>query len=153
MSLASRNPVRSIGMSPWSGGLNTGHFQSTFGGQQVYTSFSGVVVDTLVLAGGGRLDSVFRYTVGSGSPVIFYDGHVATSGGPFSTSGHKVLGILRSDVAVLSGVLTPVGSPQNVPINFGFPFFSGLIAAPIGSGTPSFSATYTPEASGFPAIP
>ncbi len=149
MSLSTRNPIRMAGMSPFSGGINTGQVNNTWGGQQVFSNLSGVAVDTLVWSGGGRLDTMCALNVGlSGRSVIFYDATAPTSGGPFQTSGNKVLAVLAARVGVqtISGSAVPTwdGSIYTV----GAPFFSGLYVAPLnGSGVGGFNCTFTPEAS------
>lgn len=128
-----------------SGNMDTGQMLETFGGGQVFTSFSGVVVDTVVQSGPGRLDTVMAYaTLLSGRGVIFYDSAVATSGGPFSASGHKVVGVISPAWnQSASGFLNNVGAGE--PMRPGMPFFSGLVAAPGvgGSGGPSWTISYT----------
>lgn len=148
MSLSSRNPVRFGGMGFWSGSVNTGQLQTTPGGQQVYTSFSGVGADTQIFAGAGRLDGGIQLTAAtSGRTVVFYDGAVATSGGPFSASGHKIVGFLPAQQPPANS--GQVNILNGVPFVWGYPFFSGLNAAAVGgSGGPSFTVTYTPEGSG-----
>src|SRR5580693_7156563 len=75
----------------YASGLNaTGSSQSTVSGPG----------DFQIQSGNGRLDMVFvnpSQTLGglpnitSGASVVFYDGAVATSGGPYQASGHRVL--------------------------------------------------------------
>lgn len=145
MSTPRRRPTFLAGSPRSSGDVQTGELNWTRGGGRVYTSFSGVIVDTLVYSGGGRLNTltVFdTYPLASGGGAYFYDGHVATSGGPFSTSGHQILGIIFPYTSGTSTIGTPIGQP--IPIDM--PFRSGLIAAPFGgSGGPGFTISYTPE--------
>lgn len=118
----------------------------TAGGQQSYTSFSGIGADVLITGSGGRLDAILQYTApASGRAVIFYDAAVATSGGPFSASGHKVVGVIPTGVHPQnSGQIVPFTGGTLVPQT---PFFSGLVAAAVASGTPSFSVFWSPEPS------
>lgn len=152
MSFRTRKPVRMAGALIQSGNVDTGAVVMEKAGSRVYTSFSGVAVDTSIHAGQGKLNQAFYFTqIASGRGVIFYDGHAVTSGGPFSASGHKVLGILPMHAAdaYFSGVeRNPISYP-GVVNQYDFPYYSGLIAAPLaGSGNASFSVSYSPDAAG-----
>ena len=143
-------PQQTIGASINSGYVNTGEFNNNTGGQSVYTSFSGIIVDTMIYSGGGRFKSVEVISnINSGQSTVFYDAHVVTSGGPFSTSGHRILGIIPPVWVVgASGVINEFAKPGNRQVKDA-PFFSGLAVAVISSGAPSFTAQYTPDTSGF----
>ena len=146
MSVGTRAPLRMMG-AVISGAPNTSEVRMTRGGDFVFSSLSGVAVDTLVVSGPGRLNTVTRLTVASGSAVVFYDGNIATSGGPFAVSGHLALGtILQPIVPAVSGLFYQAVFPaygQPMPVDM--PFKNGLIAAPAGSGTPSFCASFSLE--------
>lgn len=149
MSLQTRNPLAVKGATIQSGFLATGEVRINRGGEQVYTSFSGVGTATLIYSGGGRLNSVAVLgSINSGQLTYFFDGTAATSGAPFSTSGHKVVGYIppvwREGA---SGVVNPASAPGLVT-NWDMPFFSGLYAAPLASGSVGFTCSYTPETSG-----
>lgn len=149
MSVPSRAPLRMAGAVVNALFPNTGEVRFTRGGDQTFWSQSGVAVDTQVFSGAGRLNTITRLTQASGAGVYFYDGIIATSGGPFAASGHKVIG------AIIQPIPLPLtGSGTNnvfqwqgvgVPLAVDMPFSSGLIMAPIGSGTPSFNFSWTPE--------
>lgn len=133
-----------------SGTPNTGQVQYTLGGQRTYSKMSGVVgPDVNIWVGGGRLDAVFLHDSAmnalSGLAVVFYDSAVAVSGGPLSTSGHKIVGVIGPLPAQtgISGGLLKGGQIQNV----GFVFTSGLCHTTV-SGQPGFSASFTPVVSG-----
>lgn len=112
-------------------------------GDVVYTAFSGVGVDTLIVGGPGKLNQIVTwdtYPLASGGGVMFYDSAVATSGGPFGTSGHQFLGCIFPYTSGSANIGTPVGQP----VVFDMPFANGLVAAPIGgSGGPAFAVSYT----------
>lgn len=152
MSFRTRKPVRMAGALIQSGNIDTGAVAMERAGSRVYTSFSGIGVDTLIHSGQGKLNQAFHYTqIASGRGVIFYDGAAVTSGGPFSASGHKVLGILpmHAAAAYFSGVERNPMSYPGVINQYDFPYYSGLIAAPLaGSGHASFSVSYSPDAVG-----
>ena len=150
MSLQTRNPVRMAGACVNSGSVNTGEVAMTRGGGQTYTSFSGVIADVLILAGGGRLNSTLVYnTIVSGQGVIFYDSAVATSGGPFSTSGHKVVGFIPPVWHQAASGVVSVAATPGVVNQVDMPFANGLVARAVASGSVSFSVSYTPETSGY----
>jgi len=147
MSVTTRNPLRTAGANLNSGNVNTGQLPNTQGGGRNYSAGSGVAVDTLIFSGAGRLDVVVQTTqLASGRGVVFYDGNIATSGGPFTTSGHVVLAVIQPTFspAVWSG--TVPRADWSDPRYPAAPFFSGLIAAPKpDSGTCSFALSFTPE--------
>lgn len=139
--------MRLLGAVPNSGWANTGEQRYTRGGEVTYSSWSGVAVDTLVVSGPGRLNSLTRLSVASGGVIVCYDGNIATSGGPFATSGHRVLGVvLQPLVPAISGFNnTPQFATYGVPVQVDMPFANGLIAACVASGTPAFNLSYTVE--------
>jgi hypothetical protein len=151
MSLTNRNPLGFQGAVTNSGNMgNTGQSTWTQGGGQVFSQLSGITAATLIASGGGRLDRIqWLVPMQSGQGVIFYDSAVATSGGPFQTSGHKVLGFLPPTVnpalALASGLASTV-APYPFIDYPGAPFFSGLCAAITPgtvSGTGGFVAQFT----------
>ena len=150
MSFQTVNPLAMKGASIQSGFVNTGEVRWTRGGEQMYWANSGVGVATLIYSGTpGRLNSILILgELQSGQAVVFVDAAVATSGMPFVTSGHKPVGyvppIWREGA---SGVINPTSTPGQI-IVCDMPFFSGLYACPVASGTPSFAVSYTPETSG-----
>lgn len=149
MSLRTRSPMRTAMFTPTSGDLNTGQFRNTNGGQQIYTSFSGIAAGAVLIAGsGGRLDTILALTTNSGPAILFYDAPVATSGGPFSTSGHRIVGILPAlyPTALPSGQFMLYNVPPfSAPALCGAPFYSGLVAQALASGNIPFQVTYTSE--------
>lgn len=132
-----------------SGTPNTGQILQTLGGSHVAMRYSGVVgPDINLWVGGGRLDNAMLYSLAapgtlaaSGQPVIFYDSAVAVSGGPLSTSGHKVVGVLRA--GNISSGLTLYGEVRQ----FGAVFTSGLCFT-TRSGQGAWTASFTPAISG-----
>ena len=149
MSFRSRSPMRTAMFTPTSGDINTGQFRNTEGGQVIYTSFSGVGAAPVLIAGsGGRLDTYMITVANSGPGIIFYDAPVATSGGPFSTSGHRVLAVIPPvyPSALPSGqFMLYTVPPFSAPAKCGSPFYSGLVVQALGSGNLPFFCTYTPE--------
>lgn len=141
MSTPIRRPLFMAGTPRSSGDIQTGEVNMTRGGNRTYTATSGVAVDTLIYAGAGRLNTAFAYTRISGH-VIFYDAGTAVSGGPFA--GNKVLGYIGDNMVGISGVAQRLLA---TPIAFDMPFQSGLVAAPVGSGGPSFTLSFIPESS------
>lgn len=167
MSLSTRNPLRLAGANVNSGQPNTGELPFIRGGMACASIFSGTAnlsgviptcttafgvpdsaggYDLKLVSGAGRLNSVLAFnSIQSGQTVTFYDGAVATSGGPFSASGHKIIGVMPS-VFQQGGAS---GFNQQIiftgqPFNVDFPFTSGLIVAQ-KSGQGGFSVTYTVE--------
>lgn len=147
MSVPTRSPLRMAGAILNSGGLNTGEVNFADGGERTYWSASGVAADTLIQSGAGRLNVVTQLTqLASGRAVIFYDSAIATSGGPFSASGHKALFTIQPTFSpgVWSGVAPR--ADWNLPQKPQMAFQSGLVAAPVvNSGTCSFAVGYTLE--------
>lgn len=154
MSLTGKSPARQASWCGHSGNMDTGQLLSTQGGGKLGSwQPSGLSLDTLIQSGPGRLDTILLTTYfQSGRGVIFYDSAVATSGGPFSASGHTIVGILPPAINVgvgfVSGTLTGALPWTGEPYRPGMPFFSGLVAAPwpagaTGSGTHGFSVSYT----------
>lgn len=147
MSTPKTKPCFVAGTPRNSGDVQTGEIATTQGGGRVYTSFSGLVGgDALIYTGAGRLNQILvTANLTSGKTVVFYDSAVATSGGPFSASGHKVVGVIGPVWHPgASGVINPYSQPGGA-LGAGLPFQSGLCAGCIASGTPSFSVSYTPE--------
>ena len=154
MSLTGKSPTRTAQWCGHSGNMDTGQQMQTAGGGKcgAWTP-SGLGVDTLIQSGPGRLDTVLLTTYfQSGRGVIFYDSAVATSGGPFSASGHIIVGLIppavNAGVGVVSGSFAGIAGWTGEPYRPGMPFFSGLCAAPwpagaTGSGTHGFSVSYT----------
>ena len=151
MSSPFQKPTILAGTPGTSGDLGTKEQRITDGGERRAMYLSGVAVDTLAFSGAGRLDRTFVITnLVSGRPVTFYDGHVATSGGPFSASGHVVIGVIGPVWHPGgSGIVNDFSQPGS-PVNWQTPFFSGLIVAPgpAGSGTCGFGFSYTPDPTG-----
>ena len=74
---------------------------------------------------------------------------IATSGMPLVNSGHKVVGLIPPVWRVgASGALT-LGSQEGLKSQFDIPFSSGLVACPLASGTPAFTASWTASRSGY----
>jgi hypothetical protein len=137
-----------------SGSIDTGQVLFTQGGQKLGAWIqSGLGVDTVIQSGPGRLDTILLTTyLQSGRGAIFYDSAVATSGGPFSASGHLIVGILppavNVGIGIISGTTTGIVPWTGEPYRPQMPFFSGLVAAPwpaagTASGTHGFSVSYT----------
>lgn len=156
MSIQTRNPVRFLGGVQQSGAKATGESPWTQGGQETYTSFSGLGVATLIYSGaagmvGGRLNYVqITNAIQSGFAVHICDAAVATSGGPFSTSGHKILWTIPGMNPAGAGAsgIGYVVNPQAFQGAYAFPsmpFTNGLVAFPVASGGPSFTLSFTPE--------
>lgn len=145
MSVTSRNPLRMAGAAVNSGNVNTGEVGFTTGGGQVYSAgLSGITVDTLIFSGAGRLNNISVLTnLVSGRAVVFYDGAVATSGGPFALSGHKVLATIPTGWRESGYVNTLSQAGSVLPVQM--PFQSGLIAANQASGAVGWSVSFTPE--------
>lgn len=154
MSSATRSPMRVLAGTNQSGFINDGIQQTTPGGQYSYTSFSGLGAATLIASGPGRLNSVLVIAnLQSGRPVFFVDAHAVTSGMPFSTSGHKIVGVIPEMMTAGAGasglpyIINPLalaGASQAL----GFSFNSGLVACPLVSGGgPSFTVNWTPAKS------
>ena len=172
MSVTTRNPLRMVGATLHSGGVNTAEEQGTLGGSMRATIFSGMPsgagaggvapatgamvngvntaggADTLIYAGAGRLKDVLlhaSYPSLSGITLQFYDaGGAVTSGGPFAASGHAVVASIPGPYGVSGQQAVQIG-----PIGFDVPFNSGL-AVHVTSGHPGFTVTFTPEVN--PAI-
>lgn len=93
----------------------------------------------LIWSGAGRLNTLIPHAPGlSGVAVKFYDSAIATSGGPFSASGHVVLGSITPntlDIATRNGLDV---------IRLNVPFTSGLVAQG-ASGMPGWTAIFTPD--------
>ncbi len=144
-----------------SGDLKTGELAHIRGGGRIASLYSGAVAPTLTSApgsvaggsdvlffsGAGRLNAVIiQSSIApslSGVGLQFYDSAVPTSGGPFSSSGHKLLfnALLAYGNSGQQGAFGPFGV-----INVDAPFQSGLCYNS-KSGQPAFSVAYTPEVS------
>ncbi len=146
MSVPVKNPCFVAGTPLASGSLQDGAVYTTTGGGRAYTALSGVTADTLIFSGAGRLNAIsVLNNIVSGQQVIFYDAAVATSGGPFAASGHKVVGTIPPVWhPAASGVINPAAAPGFVN-NVNFPFQSGLCVANRASGTAGWSVAFTPE--------
>jgi hypothetical protein len=165
MALATKLPVRFAGACVNSGNVNTGEQNQTYGGGQSATIFSGMVsgvnllaapfaipntpaqgADVQFVSGGGRLKDILINGLASGQACVFYDAALATSGGPFVASGHKVLGVIPAGTVV--GAV--FGNPQGITavpgqvIALDMPFNSGLCCN-LRSGIPGFTVSWTPE--------
>jgi len=150
MSEPIRRPQFVAGTPRKSGDLQTGEILVNRGGMETFTNFSGTAAgnDVAITSGAGRLHDVLQHVqMISGQSVLIYDGAVATSGGPFSASGHKVLAVIPSTYrgGAVSGVAATEWDAR--PIVIDRPFYSGLIAA-TRSGTPGFSVSFTRQLSG-----
>lgn len=134
-----------------SGAPNTGQCNFSFGASRTFSKFSGVVgPDNNLWVGGGRLmwgaAIPSADAIQSGIPVLFYDSAIAASGGPFSASGHKVIGVLRGGGGgeqIVSGELNNYGTRRD----FETVFTSGLCAT-TASGQFGYFACFTPVTSG-----
>lgn len=114
--------------------------------------------DILLFSGAGRLDWLLphTHTMASGVqlPIVFYDAGVTSSGGPFASSGHKILGFFPFTVAPVSGAPVTGQAGANsgqvcypaptTPITIDCPFQSGLAVA-LKSGQCGFTVGFTPE--------
>lgn len=151
MANTTQNPTRLVGGIISSGFINTGETRFIEGGEATFTALSGVNVAAVVFSGAGRFNGhIVISNLASGQPVLFVDAvPIATSGMPFATSGHKVVGLIPPVWRVgASGNLT-TNSQEGLRVRFDAPFFSGLVACPLASGTPSFTCVFTPERSGY----
>ena len=122
------------------------------GGQMSPHNVSGIGVDTLVVSGPGRLDTMLLTNfLQSGRGVVFYDAAVATSGGPFAASGHRILGVIPPATNTglqASGIPGGAVAWDGIPKPCGSPFHSGVVAAPwpagaTASGTHGYAISYT----------
>jgi hypothetical protein len=146
MSTPIKKPCFLAGTPLHSGSVQTGEVNITRGGGRAHTSMSGVTADTLIFSGAGRLNTIQALTqLASGRSAIFYDSCVATSGGPFSASGHKVVGVLppTQQPAMWSGHITDLDYLK--PIQVDMPFQSGLCVGNVSSGTAGWTISFTPE--------
>lgn len=104
--------------------------------------------ELLICSGAGRLLNILQHAqLASGLPVFFYDAAVATSGGPFYTSGHKIIGLVPPTWP--GGALGVASSGTFVPFNgavltVDMPFQSGLCVN-LRSGQPGWTISYTVE--------
>ena len=151
MSDSTRNPMRVIGGILDSGFVQTGEQRTTNGGEATYSAMSGVNVATVIFSGAGRLNrSLVTAQLVSGQAIQLIDAEpIATSGMPLLNSGHKMIGLIAPIWRVgASGALT-LSSQEGLWNDIQVPFFSGLLACPLASGTPGFSLSYTPSRSGY----
>ena len=147
MSQPIKKPCFIDGTPRSSGDVQTGEIQHVRGGGRAFTNFSGTAAgnDVLIYSGAGRLNSILQHTqMQSGQTVYFYDSAIATSGGPFAASGHKIVGILPATWSQGAPGSGAINQQTGQPLNVDFPFQSGLVAA-TRSGTPGFSVSYTVE--------
>lgn len=146
MSIPVKNPTFLAGTPRSSGDVQTGELQHVRGGGRAVTFMSGLPLgDSMIFSGAGRLNSILQHTqMASGLAVVLYDGALATSGGPFGLSGHKVIGIVPPTWAggVQGSGSTTVFTGQ--PVNVDMPFQSGLLVN-LRSGQPGFTVSFTPE--------
>ncbi len=147
MSVPVSRPCYIAGTQNSSGDVGTAELRFTQGGGRAFTQWSGSVADNdvLIFSGAGRLNTLLQITqLVSGQAVVFYDSAIATSGGPFAASGHKIVGIIPSTFpggAWSGNLIVPW---TGAPVIVGMPFQSGLCAA-TRSGTPGFTAGYSVE--------
>ena len=120
------------------------HQLQTTGGTKNWAIYSGSAAlnDQLVVSGTGRLASVTLHQsvlAMSGVGLQIYDSNIATSGGPFAASGHKIF----------ANPLTPQGvSGQHLPAGVPFPvgtYYETGICVATRSGQPGVTLSYTPE--------
>lgn len=165
MSVANRNPLTMAGAQIFSGGPRTGEMQFVRGGALAGSLYSGALFsgttqpvasigavqlsnggEMLFWSGAGRLNSVLTHAVQStqsGTPIIFYDSAVLTSGAPFAASGHKILSVVNApSTAPASGISISTAIPGRIEVDM--PFASGL-SVHVASGCVGFTATWTPE--------
>ena len=130
-----------------SGDVQTGEIATTHGGGRTFARLSGIIGgDALIYSGAGRLNSILICNqITSGQAVLFYDSATATSGGPFTASGHKVVGLIpyvwREGA---SGIINPNSAPGTTLFPE-MPFQSGLVVAVTNSGCPGFTVAFTVE--------
>lgn len=147
MSLPVVKPCVVTGTPRSSGDVQTGEIATTHGGGRTFMRLSGLIGgDALIQSGAGRLNSILVLNnLTSGQSVLFYDSATATSGGPFATSGHRVVGIIppvwREGA---SGVINANSAP-GISLFPEMPFQSGLCVAIVASGGPGFTVSYTVE--------
>lgn len=154
--LPTAKPQIMAGTSLRSGDPNTGQILMTTGGGRAHTVYSGTAGgDANIVVGGGRVDKGILFhsiiPVLSGVPVILYDSAVATSGGPFAASGHKIVGILQHPPvhgnSNVSGVFESTRHLAALLDLGGIPFTSGLCHTGT-SGQPGFTVSFTTVISG-----
>lgn len=140
MSTPIRKPCFVAGTPRASGDVQTGQIHMTQGGGRAHTIYSGLPAsaDLMVHQGAGRLDAIHPHMSQSGVGTIIYDGAVATSGGPFAASGHKILAVIPANFH------TPFLNSFPAIIPIGAPYQSGLIVA-VKSGQIGVTLSYTPE--------
>lgn len=154
--LPTKNPQYMAGTVLMSGDPNTGQISTTWGGTKTVSQMSGAVgPDICAWVGAGRLDTFALHAAAavpqaaSGKVITFYDSAVAVSGGPLSTSGHKIIAQLDPRRVNLrldtfnSGALIVATEP--IPV--GVVFTSGLCYTTT-SGNPGWTASFTPVLSG-----
>lgn len=157
MSTPVQKPAYVGGTNASSGSVQTGQLTLVRGGGRSFSQFSGALITNSALSGGGeimiysgagRLDSCIMHNqLSSGLVATFYDAAIATSGGPFPLSGHKILFVTPPTWA--GGTASTSGSalafnPNAVLI--GQPFQSGLVVN-IRSGNPGWTIDFSPEVS------
>ncbi len=152
VSVPRSKPTYIAGTPRSSGDVQTGEIPITRGGGRCASFPSGLVTaDAMIYSGAGRLASVLitNQAATSGSQILFYDAAAATSGGPYATSGHKVIGATPGSFqgGVASG-FNPSVLAGSVLI-FDMPFQSGLavggLASAVRSGSAGFTVSFTPE--------
>lgn len=147
MAIPVPTPCMVAGTPRSSGDVQTGEINTTQGGGRTFMRMSGIIGgDVLIYSGAGRLNNILVINnLQSGQSVLFYDSSVATSGGPFATSGHRVVGVIppvwREGA---SGIINTLSAPGQ-SLFPEMPFQSGLVAACVASGCPGFTVSYTVE--------
>ena len=149
MSTPVQKPAFAAGINGSSGSVQTGQLTFVRGGGRSYSVYSGNGADTLVYSGAGRVDTfVMHQQLSSGQSAFCYDAAVVISGGPYPTSGHKLL--FATPPTWAGGVASTSGSAltfNSAPVNIGMPFQSGLCIS-ARSGCPGFTISFTPEVDG-----
>lgn len=146
MSQPTAKPCFIAGTPVSSGNVQTGEINTTTGGARSKSYLSGIGVDTLIVSGAGRLNNVVVLTqITSGHMVSFFDESVATSGA-IVAGANCIYQIPPPWNVAGSGLVNPAGLAGSVT-NVGMPFSSGLVVAPVGSGTCGFAFSWTPEVS------
>lgn len=144
MSLPIQKPLYLAGTNASSGSVQTGELTFTEGGGRVTCFFSGSTLgDTLIFSGAGRVNVVTMHTqMQSGVSAFIYDAAVATSGGPFGLSGHKMIYATPPTWGgAASGVYLPL-NPAGVLVD---KVFQSGLCVNTRSGNAGFSFSWSPE--------
>lgn len=165
MSWVYSRPLRLAGANVNSGNVNTGDVQYSRGGLQAMSIYSGMAsgvslaaavanagnavavgADVLLVSGAGKIkDVILHQQQLSGLGITFYDAGIVASGGPFVSSGTKVVAIIPAGttfITTASGLYQPLGNSQ--VFNFDKPFQSGLCVN-LKSGQPGFTVDFVVE--------